>query len=110
MIKIYVWDRSLPNNYHSAESPIGLELSASAVVMAPSRKEAIALVERQINPKDRIGPSAHYVRMVEGMKTTKPTSETPITTPGREAVSRILFLSIGAHYNDTKPLKNPLSK
>jgi hypothetical protein len=62
MIKIYVWDRSLPNNYHSAESPIGLELSASAVVMAPSRKEAIALVERQINPKDRIGPSAHYVR------------------------------------------------
>ncbi|MBI2809976.1 MAG: hypothetical protein HYX67_03995 [Candidatus Melainabacteria bacterium] len=104
MMKLFVWDRSLPNNYSSNTNSGSLELGASVVVIAPSLEKAIEQVEGHIKDKDRYGPSDHYRRMVIAMKTTKPTSFTPITTPGRNTHAQVVFLSIGTHFGDTKPL------
>ena len=102
MLKIYVWERSLPNNYPDQAEPATCEIGASAIIIAPSVKAAKELLRLEIKPDDRFGPSPHYRRMLEAMGTTKPTSAKPITTPGRTG-TEIVFLSIGAHYNDPKP-------
>jgi hypothetical protein len=94
MMKLFVWDRSLPNNYYSSSSKDGLEHGASAIVIAPSVKSAI----------ERYGTSDHYKRMVVGMKEIKPTSALPMTTPGRTGEAKVVFLAIGTHYGDTEPL------
>jgi len=108
MMQLIVWDRSLPNGYPNQESPKSFELGASAIVIAPSIKEAIKQVERHIDPKDRFGPSFHYRHMVAAMSTTEPTSALPITTPGRNVAAHVVLLSIGAHYNDQAPLGLPI--
>jgi hypothetical protein len=104
MMKLFVWDRSLPNNYYSSSSKDGLEHGASAIVIAPSVKSAIELVEAKIVATERYGTSDHYKRMVVGMKEIKPTSALPMTTPGRTGEAKVVFLAIGTHYGDTEPL------
>lgn len=103
MMKIYTWERSLPNNYCSQTAPGGLEIGASAVIIAPSVKSAKERLQLEIKPNDRFGASTHIRRMVEAIEQTEPTSVIPITTPGRKIGPEIVFLSIGAHYNDPKP-------
>jgi hypothetical protein len=104
MMKLFVWDRTLPNNYNCNTEPGGLELGASAIVIAPSVEKAIEQVRGHIKVDDRYGPSDHYKRMVMAMEATTPTYVTPITTPGRTTPAQVVFLSIGTHYGDTKPL------
>ncbi len=104
MMKTYVWDRSLRNNYLSKTTPGEFERGASVVVIAPSVTKAIAVVKKLIDPSDKFGPSVHYQRMAESMEKTEPTSATPVTTPGRVCEAKVLFLSIAPHYNDTQPL------
>lgn len=104
MMKTFVWDRTLRNNYPSKTAQGELETGASVVVMAPSIKKAIEVVQKLVDPSDKFGPSVHYQRMAESMEKTEPTSATPVTTPGRVSEAKVLFLSIAPHYNDTQPL------
>ncbi len=103
-MKLFVWDRNLPNNYMSDSTPDGLSRGASAIIMARSVAAATRLLEKRIRPLDVTGPSSHYQRMAAAMSTTAPTSETPIITPGRASRSQIIFLAIGTYAGDSLPL------